>query len=245
MKREPFIRRCRLYLSLALAALCMTVLAESSFAIDQMICGQWRTYIRRPNATLTIDWHIEPSGRYTVTSSGPGGKQTESGTISTRGGSYSKTTNIGPDNGTYQVINPDKFVTDGRFGHIEWTRVAGGVAKAPVSTFVPPTYGNSGNTRSNYQQVPASQGYNPDFNPRSKAWENMGYGKACTTRDQSGWTPGNNAPVAALQGADLKTLLFSNFPLKGGSDEAEQFALPELAKAAAGGMRKRDFRLQY
>jgi hypothetical protein len=251
MKR-PSRHGARVAPALAIATLTLICLADASKALDNQICGLWRTMIQRPNATLTIDWKIEPSGSYTVTSSGPGGKQSETGTISTSGNSYSKTTNIGPDNGTYQIISPQKFVTDGRFGHIEWTRVgSGGVAKAPVATFHPPVYGNSNqpsgayNSYRNDPPMPVSQGYNPELNPRSKTWEKMGFGQAGTTRDQSGWTPGNNAPVAGLQGADLKTLLFSNFPIKTGGDEVEQFALPELAKAASGGMRKRDFRLQY
>ena len=87
-------------------------------------------------------------------------------------------------------------------------------------------------------------GYNPELNPRSKTWERLGFGQAGTTKDQSGWTPHNNSgTVANLQGSSLKALLFSNFPLNGGQDEAEQFALPALGKAAFGGMRKRDFRL--
>ncbi len=223
-------RRARLVSSVSVAALLLACSVDLCWAIDNSICGLWRTVISRPNGDITVDWKIEPSGSYTVTSSGPGGRQSESGRISTQGNSYSKTTNIGPDNGTFQVISNQKFTTTGRFGYIEWTRVGGGGVRGSFSPY------------QNDPPMAQSNGYNPDMNPRSAGWAKMGFGQVGTTKDQSGWTPGNKQASANLQGSDLKSLLFSNFPVKG-ADEVEQFGLPALGKAAAGGMRKRDFRL--
>jgi hypothetical protein len=50
---------------------------------------------------------------------------------------------------------------------------------------------------------------------------------------------------ASFAGADVKALLLDNFPLPKGGDEAEQLALPGLAKMAGGGMRKREFRAVF
>ncbi len=138
-----------------------------------------------------------------------------------------KTTAIGPDNGTFEITSPNSFSTNGRFGYIQWTRKGAFGATA---------------TQPNGPAIDQTGGYNPELNPRSKTWEKLGFGQAGTTKDQSGWTQ-NRAPVANLQGANLKSLLFSNFPLKGGQDEVEQYGLPALGKAASGPMRKRDFRL--
>lgn len=138
-----------------------------------------------------------------------------------------KTTAIGPDNGTFQVSGPNNLSTNGRFGLIEWTRKGANSYQANQGT--------------SFDQT---RGYNPELNPRSKTWEKLGFGQAGTTKDQSGWTQNaNRGQSTNLQGANLKSLLFSNFPLKGGQDEAEQFGLPALGKAASGPMRKRDFRL--
>ncbi len=222
--------------------------AGACFAIDYGICGLWTTTINRPNGNITVDWKIDTSGNYTVTSFGPSGKQSENGKISTEGNRYMKTTLIGPDNGSYQIIGPNKFSTSGRFGYTEWTRKGGGGA-APAANPFPSVYGRKDTYRpatvsNNQPAFDQTGGYNPELNPRSKTWEKMGFGQAGTTRDQSGWVPNTNSgQVANLQGANLKTLLFSNFPLKGGQDEAEQFGLPSLGKAASGPMRKRDFRL--
>lgn len=50
---------------------------------------------------------------------------------------------------------------------------------------------------------------------------------------------------ANLNGADLKTLLLSDFPLPPGADEADLFCLPVLGKIAGSGMQKRKFRVVY
>lgn len=213
--------------SLALTAVIALGTAAACFAIDNGICGLWTTTIYRPNGNIVVEWNIEPSGNYTVTSFGPGGRQSENGRISTEGNRYMKTTAIGPDNGTFQVSGPNNFSTNGRFGLIEWTRKGASAYQ-----------GNQG------MSIDQTRGYNPELNPRSKTWEKLGFGQAGTTKDQSGWTQNTNRGQSTnLQGANLKSLLFSNFPLKGGQDEAEQFGLPALGKAASGPMRKRDFRL--
>lgn len=237
----------RVFLGLALSTL---IIAGSApcFAIDYGICGLWTTTISRPNGNITVDWKIESSGTYTVSSFGPGGKQSENGKISTEGNRYIKTTMIGPDNGTFQIIGPNKFSTNGRFGYTEWTRKGFGGAATAANPF-PSVYGRNDSyqpraSSNNQAAFDQTRGYNPELNPRSKTWEKMGFGQAGTTKDQSGWTQrANSGQVANLQGSDLKSLLFSNFPLKGGQDEAEQFGLPALGKAASGPMRKRDFRL--
>ncbi len=210
--------------SIVLTAVTTLGSVAACFAIDNGICGLWTTTIYRPNGNIVVEWKIEPSGNYTVTSFGPGGRQSENGRISTEGNRYMKTTNIGPDNGTFQVSGPNNFSTNGRFGYIEWIRKGANTGQNPT-----------------FDQT---RGYNPELNPRTKTWEKLGFGQAGTTKDQSGWTPNaNSGQTANLQGANLKSLLFSNFPLKGGQDEVEQFGLPALGKAASGPMRKRDFRL--
>lgn len=219
----------KLVSALGVATVAVLANAIACFAIDSGICGLWTTTIYRPNGNIIVDWQIDPSGNYTVTSFGPGGKQSENGRISTEGNRYMKTTAIGPDNGTFQVTSPNSFSTNGRFGFIQWTRKGawGGSSSQP-----------------NGPAIDQTGGYNPELNPRSKTWEKLGFGQAGTTKDQSGWTQNaNRSPGANLQGANLKSLLFSNFPLKGGQDEVEQFGLPALGKAASGPMRKRDFRL--
>lgn len=215
---------------------------------DRAICGSWKTVIHRPNGVdIPVEWRIEPSGAYTVTSFGPDGKRSETGRITTEGSRYFKTTNIGPDNGTFQVLNNREFTTTGRFGFVEWTRNDGAPAADSSSSWGHKPYETGFGNSNPYQ----TGGYNPELNPRSKTWEKLGFGTAGTTRDQSGFDYSSNALKAygggggggGFRGADLKTLLFGNFPIKGGGDEVEQFGLPALGQAAAGGMRKRDFRL--
>lgn len=255
-------------------ALAGTVAVECLAAADTAICGKWRTVINRPGGqSITVDWTIEPSGNYKVSANG----QYETGTMTTTGNSYVKTTNIGPDRGTYQVMSDREFSTTGKFGYTVWTRVGGGAgggatiasAKNAISNVYNKYkdaygggsggggYGSSGsyNQSSGYDQssnnsYDPTKGYDPGMNPRSQKWAAMGFGQAGTTKDQSGFdyaaadraSRGYSAG-SAFAGQDLKSLLFGNFPIKSGGDEVEQFGLPALGKAAAGGMRKREFRL--
>lgn len=256
-------------LGLALLLLC-TIACSASLAIDKGICGTWKTTLHTPRGDIEITWKIDPSGSYTVSSRGASGSMSENGRISTDGNRYMKTTNIGPDNGTFTVMSGNQFSTTGRFGYTEWNRVGGGpsIASGSSSRYTPANaYGQSGggykpgsynsgsgsynsgggSYKGSYvegQQYKQTNGYDPSMNPRSEQWAKMGFGTAGNTKDQSGWKPRNESAIrsANLDSADLKTLLFSNFPIRGGGDEVEQFGLPALGRAAAGGMRKRDFR---
>lgn len=51
------------------------------------------------------------------------------------------------------------------------------------------------------------------------------------------------SPVAPSNTGDLVQYLKADFPLRPSADEAEQFKVPALAQMAAGGMRRREFRM--
>lgn len=244
--RPRFVKPHSLFAALTVAIAAVIGVAGECLAIDKGICGTWSTTINRPNGNIYIEWKIDPSGNYVVSSRGASGSMSETGKISTEGNRYYKTTKIGPDNGTFNVMGPRSFSTTGRWGFTEWTRVDGGGGGSSYGGGGGGSYNNPRAYQSTQQySTPGtgSGGYDPDMNPRSKKWEQMGFGAAGTTKDQSGWTQNKGRGPANLQGADLKTLLFSSWPLPTKGDEVEQYGLPALGKAAAGGMRKRDFRL--
>jgi hypothetical protein len=97
-----------------------------------------------------------------------------------------------------------------------------------------------------------SQGYNPSLNP--------GYGRRDpnSNNNSDAYNPGlanrtnyYNTPTknynalpqrVATSTTEAMQIVTSNFPLPPASDEAAQFCVPMLAKMAAGGPRKRQFR---
>jgi len=99
-----------------------------------------------------------------------------------------------------------------------------------------PSPNNTGNNGGNNTPVmtPNTPGYGTSYYP--KAWAG-----------NPNWRPPNAnsgpAPVPAnVAGADAKSLLLDQFPLPAGGDEAEQFGLPGLARAAGSGQRRRQYR---
>lgn len=100
------------------------------------------------------------------------------------------------------------------------------------------------------QVVPGA--YDPRWNPANFASQttpqNNGYYQAPVSQAYNPWTQKTNAnpsydgsgpPISG----DLQGLLTKDFPLPASGDEVQQFGLPALGRAAAGGMRKRDFRM--
>lgn len=220
------------------AAAAISALIATSFAVgdasaitDKGICGTWQTTLSRPNGDILIEWKIDPTGNYTVTSRGPGGNMSENGRITTDGSRYFKTTNVGPDNGTFRVMSANQFSTTGRWGYTEWTRKGGAGSSGG--------YGGGGG--GGYGVGGGGGGYDPSMNPGGEKWINMGFGKR-QSKDTSGWKPKSPGSVS-VPGGDLKTLLLTGFPIPPSGDEVEQFGLPALGRAAFGGQRKRDFRL--
>lgn len=122
-------------------------------------------------------------------------------------------------------------------------------------------YGNSGaNSYSHSASNPSSAGqvvpgaYDPRWNPanfdKQTTPQNNGYYKAPPVKAYNPWAPENMNPRAfyskgtdAPMPADLQRLLVNDFPLPANGDEVQQFGLPALGRAAAGGMRKREFRM--
>lgn len=231
------------------AAAAISALIATSFAVgdasaitDKGICGTWQTTLSRPNGDILIEWKIDPTGNYTVTSRGPGGNMSENGRITTDGSRYFKTTNVGPDNGTFRVMSANQFSTTGRWGYTEWTRKGGAGSSGGYGGGGGGGYGGGGygSGGSGYGGG-GGGGYDPSMNPGGEKWINMGFGKR-QSKDTSGWKPKSPGSVS-VPGGDLKTLLLTGFPIPPSGDEVEQFGLPALGRAAFGGQRKRDFRL--
>lgn len=231
----------RLSAAAAISALIATSFAvgDASAITDKGICGTWQTTLSRPNGDILIEWKIDPSGNYTVTSRGPGGNMSENGRITTDGSRYFKTTNVGPDNGTFRVMSANQFSTTGRWGYTEWTRKGGAGSSGGYGGGG--GYGSGGSGYGGGGGGGGGGGYDPSMNPGGEKWINMGFGKR-QSKDTSGWKPKSPGSVS-VPGGDLKTLLLTGFPIPPSGDEVEQFGLPALGRAAFGGQRKRDFRL--
>lgn len=235
---------CRWLNPALISALIVTGVAvgDASAVTDKGICGTWQTTLSRPNGNIIIEWKIDPSGNYTVSSHGPGGAMTENGRITTEGGRYFKTTNVGPDNGTFKVMSGTQFSTTGRWGYTEWTRKGAGGGSGYGGGGGGSGYGGGGG--GNYSGGGGGGGYDPSMNPGGEKWIKMGFGQR-QSKDTSGWKPKPNygSGSGSAASGDLKTLLLGGFPIPPAGDEVEQFGLPALGRAAFGGQRKRDFRL--
>ena len=103
--------------------------------------------------------------------------------------------------------------------------------------------------KSEPQHVPGA--YDPRWNPANfasqTAPQDNGYYQAPPTRAFNPYAPQSSQPSGPPMqiSGSLQSLLYSDFPLPAVGDEVQQYGLPALGRAAAGGMKKRDFRMIY
>lgn len=233
---------------LAALLLVLTVSCASCFAaVDPALCGTWKTVVKRPEGAAYLEWTIQEDGNYTATVKTNGSERTESGTMTTDGYRFVKTSTQGVVTGTYKTLSSRSFSTTGELGLTEWTRVQGTAASQP--NLFPSVYGQTGsgqkyghagygqsreggNVVSKLGQYPMAADSSSGTSPSSNTNTN-------SNTNSSPSSSSNDSP----QSAQLKDLLLTKFPLPALGDEVEQFGLPALGKAASGDMRKRDFRL--
>lgn len=236
----------------ALLAICVACAGCLAASIDPALCGTWKTVVKRPEGAAFLEWTIQPDGNYTATVKTNGSERTESGTMTTDGYRFVKTSSQGVVTGTYKTLSSRTFSTTGELGLTEWTRVQGTASSQP--NLFPSVYGQTGSGQkyghagfgqsregggvvSKFGQYPMAGG------SQSTSTADASSPPSGTAKSGSGQQEYKPASNDSPQTAELKKLLFTNFPLPARGDEVEQFGLPALGKAADGGMRKRDFRL--
>lgn len=217
--------------TLAALLLFLTISCASCFAaVDPALCGTWKTVVKRPEGAAYLEWTIQEDGNYTATVKTNGSERTESGTMTTDGYRFVKTSAQGVVTGTYKTLSSRSFSTTGELGLTEWTRVQGTVTSQP--NLFPSVYGQTGSG-----QKYGHAGYGQSREGGNVVSKLGQYPMAADS--SSGSNPSSND---SPQSAQLKDLLLTKFPLPALGDEVEQFGLPALGKAASGDMRKRDFR---
>lgn len=216
---------------LVLGIACTSCLA----AVDPALCGTWKTVVKRPEGAASLEWTIQEDGNYTATVKTNGSERTESGTMTTDGYRFVKTSAQGVVTGTYKTLSSRSFSTTGELGLTEWTRVQGTATSQP--NLFPSVYGQTG---SGQKYGHAGYGQSREGgNVVSKLGQYPMAADSSSGSNPSSSSSTNDSP----QSAQLKDLLLTKFPLPALGDEVEQFGLPALGKAASGDMRKRDFRL--
>jgi serine/threonine protein kinase len=103
--------------------------------VDPAVVGEWLISGTNKMGAWTLDWNLQPSGRYFTSSSGPGAATSESGTFETRNGTFTVNADSGRiDQGTYYLVDADTLVL--------------------VSNSIPATWRRASVVRSNSQPLP-------------------------------------------------------------------------------------------
>lgn len=241
-----------------------------AFAFDSNLVGTWTGTLKTKQGPVVAVWTINPNGSYRAQFSGAQAIPEDQGDLVADAGRWRRRGSQSSESGTYSIPGPGRLITIGSNGLTEWKRSNAG-SSVPVRTASGPAPSNSPTgtmysafgafsaNSSTYsppikkaepQHVPGA--YDPRWNPANfasqTAPQDNGSYQAPPTRAYNPYArqPQSVASQAPMPiSGNLQNLLFKDFPLPAVGDEVQQYGLPALGRAAAGGMRKRDFRLIY